>query len=179
MSDLDRRRAEDELIAIRCQLGERAAFADLVERFQQPLLAHARRLFGADAEDAVQDIWVRVIRQLPALKDPASLRAYIFTIAHRAAADRFRVAYREAERRLAYANEPTASASESDAQEQLEADDLIARLPPVEREVIALVHREGFSMAEAAHITGVAEGTVKSRLHRARQTLARLYKEND
>jgi DNA-directed RNA polymerase specialized sigma24 family protein len=57
--DINQKR--DELLAIRCQLGEAAAFDELVERWHGPLWGYVRRLVGSDdvASDVVQDVWVR------------------------------------------------------------------------------------------------------------------------
>ena len=49
----------------------------------------------------------------------------------------------------------------------------VGRLPPLQREVVALVEYEGCTLAEAAAIAGADVGTVKSRLHRARSALRR------
>jgi RNA polymerase sigma-70 factor (ECF subfamily) len=73
----------DAVLAVRCQLGEIDAFDQLVERFHPALYRYARRLTGGDdaAGDVVQDIWVRVVRGLPRLREPERLRAWIFSIA--------------------------------------------------------------------------------------------------
>ena len=70
------RAAEDELIVIRCQLGERDAFDALIGRWHGPLWLYARRIAGSDdaAHDVTQDVWVRVLRGLPGLRDPARVR---------------------------------------------------------------------------------------------------------
>ena len=61
----------DEWLAVRCQLGEPAAFDALIERWHGPLWGFVRRVVGDDdaARDILQDIWVRVIRGFPRLRD--------------------------------------------------------------------------------------------------------------
>lgn len=51
---------EDELLVVRCQLGERAAFEELIERWHPPLWGYLRRVAGNDdaARDVIQDVWV-------------------------------------------------------------------------------------------------------------------------
>ena len=67
---------EDELLAIRCQLGEREAFDALIDRWHEPLHHYARRVAGTDegADDVIQDVWLRVLRGIARLKDPSRLR---------------------------------------------------------------------------------------------------------
>ena len=86
---------DDELLAIRCQLGEAAAFEDLIARWHAPLWTFVRRLVGDDesAREIVQDVWVRVIRGLPRLRDGTKLRAWLFGIARLALMDALREQY--------------------------------------------------------------------------------------
>ena len=69
----------DELLAIRCQMGEAAGFDDLIARWHGPLWTYVRRLVGEDdaAREVVQDVWVRVIRGIAALRDGSKLRAWL------------------------------------------------------------------------------------------------------
>ena len=85
----------DELLAIRCQLGERAAFDALIARWHEPLWRYLRRLANNDdaARDLTQDTWLRVLRGIGALREPAKLRPWLFGIARRVAMDRLRFEY--------------------------------------------------------------------------------------
>lgn len=85
----------DALLAVRCQLGEVDALDELVRRFHPALSTYAHRVTGSDdaAADVVQEIWLRVVRGLPRLREPERLRAWLFGIAHRALMDRFRQHY--------------------------------------------------------------------------------------
>lgn len=93
--DLAHRRAlEDEWIAVRCQLGERAAFDELIQRWHGPIWQYVRHLSDDDvAQDIAQDIWLRVLRGIGRLRDPAKLRAWLFGIAHRTWIDTLRKQY--------------------------------------------------------------------------------------
>jgi RNA polymerase sigma-70 factor (ECF subfamily) len=169
----------DELLAIRCQLGERAAFAELVARWHEPLWRYVRRSTGGDdvAADTVQDVWLRVLRAMPRLRDPARLRAWLFGIARRAVLDRVR--WRYAEPHAAPIDDVEAlsvGAAETD-EDLAEALALmhgeLARLPFAEREVLALFYLRELTLAQLAEVLGVPVGTVKSRLFRARQLMRR------
>ena len=85
----------DALLAVRCQLGERAAFDDLIRRWAQPLRRYVVRVTGNSeaADELVQDIWLRVLQGIGRLQEPAKLRAWLFGIAHRRVMDRLREQY--------------------------------------------------------------------------------------
>jgi RNA polymerase sigma factor (sigma-70 family) len=166
----------DELLAIRCLLGEPAAFDALVVRWHHPLWCYLRRLVGDDdaAADALQDCWLRILRAMPRLREPARLRPWLFGIARRTAMDRLRERYAEP---LDAAVDPALLAA--DAPDEARDDELAAmntgleRLPLVEREVLELFYLRELSLTQLAEVLDVPAGTVKSRLFRARQLLRR------
>jgi len=176
--DLANRRAlEDEWIAVRCQLGERAAFDELIQRWHGPIWEYVRHLSDDDAaQDIAQDIWLRVLRGIGRLRDPAKLRAWLFGIAHRTWIDTLRSKYAVV----------VADVDEVDRQETLDPmapDELeeeltaveqeLARLPAIEREALTLFYLRELSLQEIAQALDIPVGTVKSRLHRARRMLRR------
>ena len=95
MPTIDSRSTDDELLTIRCQLGEAAGFEDLIARWHGPLWAFVRRLTGDGdaARETLQDVWLRVIRGIPRLRDGSKLRAWLFGIARRTLMDRLRDQY--------------------------------------------------------------------------------------
>ncbi|HEV7243230.1 MAG TPA: sigma-70 family RNA polymerase sigma factor [Thermoanaerobaculia bacterium] len=167
-------RKQDELLAIRCQLGEPSAFDALIARWHEPLWKYLRRLAGDDdaAAEAVQDVWLRILRGIARLRDGSRLRAWIFGIARRVAMDRLREKYAEPvlvsidDRDLVGADD-TSELKEDIALMHVE----LARLPVPEREVLVLFHLEELTLAEIAEVIGIPTGTVKSRLFRARRAL--------
>jgi RNA polymerase sigma factor (sigma-70 family) len=174
MTTTERDYREDELLAIRCQMGDRAAFDDLIERWQRPLWTYVRRLVGDDeaAGEVIQDVWVRVIRGVAGLRDPAKLRAWLFGIARRTLMDRLREQYARPSEPDIDVNDIPADTSTDEAEEDLQAlEDSLARLPIVEREVLTLFYLEELSLNEVAEALAVPVGTIKSRLFRARQML--------
>lgn len=64
-----------ELLAVRCQLGERQAYEELIGRWNRPLWRYARNLSPNDsaAADAVQEVWLQVLRSITRLRDSASV----------------------------------------------------------------------------------------------------------
>ena len=169
----------DELVAVRCQLGERAAFDLLLERWHGPLAAYAARLAGDEeaACEVVQDTWLRVLRGIGRLSDPAKIGAWLFGIARRALMDRLRAQYGAPPRSGVEVD--ALSTDGDDAADELELrDDVaalhmeLAELPFAEREVLTLFYLGELSLAEVAAVLEVPQGTVKSRLFRARHMLA-------
>jgi RNA polymerase sigma factor (sigma-70 family) len=171
-----RAQREAELLVVRCQLGERAAFDELIAAWQGPLFHYARRITGDDeaARDVVQDVWLRVLRGIQRLRDGSRLRPWLFGIARRALMDRFRVLY---------ATPPSSDVDAGDVMAEDDSDDIeadlssmhasLARLPLVEREILTLFYLQEQSLAETADVLGIPIGTVKSRLFRARLLLRR------
>jgi RNA polymerase sigma-70 factor (ECF subfamily) len=161
-------RLDEELLVVRCQLGERAAFEALIRTWSGPLLAHLYRVAGPEAaEDLAQEVWIRVFRGIVRLREGARLKPWLLGIAHHVMMDRLRLRY--AERDMAMACD---AGDESDKEEVLALlESQLAALPVLERETLTLFYLEDLSLTEIAKIQAVPSGTVKSRLHRARGLL--------
>jgi RNA polymerase sigma factor (sigma-70 family) len=165
---------DDELLAIRCQLGEPAAFADLITRWHAPLWSFVRRLAGEDdaAREILQDVWVRVIRGIPQLRDGSRLRAWLFGIARRTLMDRLRQQYARSATVDVDVDEIAADPSAAeDAEDLQELEGALADVPVVEREVLTLFYLHELSLNEVAEALNVPVGTIKSRLFRAKRLL--------
>jgi RNA polymerase sigma-70 factor (ECF subfamily) len=170
----DTRAPGDELLVIRCQLGERQAFDDLIDRWHEPLWKYAHRLTGSDdaAKEVAQDVWLRVLRGIHRLRDGSKLRAWLFGIARRTLMDRLRAQYaRPAMTDVDLAEVVSNPVPDSIEDDLAALDQELARLPVIEREVLTLFYLQELSLAEIADVLAVPAGTVKSRLFRARQML--------
>lgn len=171
----------DELLVLRCQLGERPAFDDLIARWALPLRRHLLRVTGNPdaADELTQETWLRVVRGIGRLRDTARFRSWLFGIAHRVLMDRLRLRYGAAlDADVVDANLDPATIADADgdpaSERQAIARDVVrglARLPPLEREVLTLFYLDDLSLAEMALALAVPTGTVKSRLFRARGLL--------
>ena len=167
---------EDELLVIRCQLGERSAFDELTERWHPPLWKYVRRLAGDDdaAKDVAQDVWLRVLRGIGRLRDGSRLRPWLFGIARRALMDRLRHHYAAPISSDIDVAELAADQTMDSLEEEIGAmEHELVRLPTTEREVLTLFYLRELSLAEVAEVLDVPVGTVKSRLFRARRLLRR------
>lgn len=159
------------------------AFSEIYELHHADVLAWARRLIGADeAEDIAQEVFCRIDRSLPELRDPARLTAWIYAITLNAVRD---AARRQAarERRTDGAVEAAGAAepAQPTPEDAVMRSEMIAcylehvaRLPARHREAYVLREFAELSIEDIARQLAVTVGTVKIRLHRAR---ARLYEE--
>ena len=138
----------------------------------------------ADAEDLLQDAALRAFASYGQLREPSAARAWLFTILSRTHLNRVRGRSRRPETLSADLDEPAFEAalaqwasgpSPADAAETGQLGEQLTRaldeLSPELRGVVLLVDVEGFTQREVAAMQGVPEGTVASRLFRARRQL--------
>ncbi|GIX17024.1 MAG: DNA-directed RNA polymerase sigma-70 factor [Rhodothalassiaceae bacterium] len=156
----------------------RRRLLDGIEREIPHLRRYARALTRDpdDADDLVQDTLERAIARLDQFQPGTDLRSWMFTIMHNLFIDGCRRARRrgesvEIEDWMANAS---AEPSQLDAVTVREVIEKMDHLSPHEREVLEKVAIDGMKYEEAAAELGVAVGTVKSRLFRARESLKRL-----
>ncbi len=160
----------DELLIVRCRLGERAAFGELVRAWHEPVWTYVRRMIGdGRAEDVVQEVWLAVFRGLPRLRDPERFAPWLFAIARRAVTDLLRAEYARPE--SADATEAVLPDGADAVVDRAALGELLAALPVREREVLILHYLDDLPVEICAQICGVPAGTVKSRLNRARRLL--------
>jgi RNA polymerase sigma-70 factor (ECF subfamily) len=161
---------ELELLVVRCQLGEREAFAELVRTWHAPMWTFVRRMIGpANADDVTQEVWLAVLRGLPRLREPARFTPWLFTIARRAITNRLREEYARPE--VSSDAEPTEQDSSAAIADRAELIAGLAGIPVREREILILFYLEDLSLETCAEICAIPVGTVKSRLFRARRML--------
>jgi RNA polymerase sigma-70 factor (ECF subfamily) len=145
----------------------------------RPFLAH--RVAAADVDDVMQDVWLRVQRGLPGLRDEERFTSWLFQIARTAVADHQRVRGRHP---LSDAQTETETAAESTDDDREAARSLaccisifVARLPSPYREAVTLVELEGLTAREAAEMVGVSLSGMKSRVQRGRAQLRQMFDE--
>jgi RNA polymerase sigma factor (sigma-70 family) len=169
----------DDQLVLRFRNGDDAAFSEIHRRFRAALTAFARRMLhgsGHDAEDVVQDAFIRAYRGLRATDRAMALRPWLYMIVRNRALDELR-APRRAD---AYDDESTRMHAVPDADPARHCEqrdeirfivDEIARLP--ERQRMALVMREfdGRTHAETARALDTTVPATKSLIIRARSNL--------
>jgi RNA polymerase sigma factor (sigma-70 family) len=164
--------ASDAVLAVRCQLGDKDAWETLVHRWHPRLWRFIARMLSGrtEAEDALQTVWLKVVRSLVRLQEPERLAAWLFGIARRTVADRLRERYRRPP-----PDEIGDIADSDDGIELFAVIDTVEiglrQLHPVDREAVVLHYLEQLPLVEVSEICGVPLGTIKSRLHRARRII--------
>ena len=144
---------------------------EVITTYQDTLYRAALAILGdaQEAEDAVQDAFLRWWERAPDFPDAARERAWLLKVTVNGCKSRLRAPWR---RRTAPLLD-TYPAAEPEEREVLEA---VQALPPRDRAVVHLYYCEGYQTAEIAAMTGQREGTVRSRLSRARAKLRDLLK---
>lgn len=159
--------SDEELMAAIAR-GEEHALGTLIERHAAGVLGFLQRVARDrdDAEDLLQDTWVRVARGARSFDSARRLRPWLYGIAANLARDAFR---RRAVRvRAAHEDRVDASVhTQFRPIERMDMRERLMRLPDRLREVLVLRFYEGFDEAEMAAALGIPRGTVKSRLHAA------------
>ena len=169
---------EDGLVVARVRAGDIDAFEQLVVRHRDVAVRVAAGIVGRDeAEDVTQDAFLRALHRIDQYRGTAPFRAWLMRIVTNTALNTL-------ERRRAIPVEdveepepspegealsPASMLERSEARERLAGK--ITRLRPEHRALVVLRDLEGLSYEEIMTITGLPEGTVKSRLHRARAAL--------
>lgn len=173
---------QDQLLLLASQRGDAGAFARLVDRWNVRLFRHARRLLGEEeaAWDIVQETWIAIIEGLAKLNDVGAFATWAFRIVHHKCADRRRKGERRRRlgRELADRRRDHARAQAAPVRTGLLGEGIDA-LPAEQRSAVSLYYLEGLSVAEIAEIDSVPEGTVKSRLYHARQSLRACLEERE
>jgi len=161
----------DASLVERARGGDRAAFAALVERYQQPLGSYLWRLTRDRelAADLTQDTFVRAYRSIAATPTPMLVRPWLYRIATNLALDEFR-RRRRFSRLVGRALGRQASATESVAIEERELVQLaLERLSPADRTVLLLCAVEQLSYREIAVIVGSSSEAVRKQFTRAKE----------
>ena len=143
------------------------AFQEAVDRHADAVfrLAYSYLKNRADAEDVMQEVFLRLLQARPVFESEVHAKAWLLRVACNCANDLFRLPWRRREVPL----EDNLSAPE--ALEPEGVTQAVLSLPARYRIPIHLYYYEGFSVAEIAGAMGKSEGTVKSRLFRTRKLL--------
>jgi RNA polymerase sigma-70 factor (ECF subfamily) len=165
--------------------GDPGAWDTLFRRYQLPLYTYIYEWVHDEqtALDLVQEAFIRAVRHLGTLREDSKFGSWLFGIAHQQAAQH----WRKRQRQLAALDDLEGDLPDGPEEpdewllrQEQQACFLAAlqRLPPPQRSVLVLHFLEDFSLEDIAAITGIPRGTVKSRLHYAKQSLRRILEED-
>lgn len=183
----------DEGIIDRARSGDLDAFRVIIEAFERPIYCTVFRMvgsrFAADVEDICQEILIKVYRSLPTFDHQrgTKLSTWVFTFVKNHCFDvlkRRRLSVVSIDRGNDSVNHSVALVEGARPAVELEMGELrreieaaVDKLPDEQRVTFVLREYEGMSYAEIAAILGCSEGTVKSRLSRAKDTLRHLMRK--
>jgi len=155
---------------VTAELGDKGRFADLMAAYAAPIrrLCAAYAESPADREDLFQDIFLAVWRALPGFRRQASVRTWLYRIAHNVALTR-RTRNRHRQSRESPLDQETAAATDMDFR-RLALKRAIAGMAPGDR-TLTVLWLEGLSATEIEDVTGIKAATVAVRLSRIRKRL--------
>ena len=182
---VEQRREDDELVR-RLRAGEEAAYEALLARFQQPVYNLAFRLASnpGDASDVVQEVFLKVFRNVGHFRRQSSLKTWIYRITVNEAHNQRRWFFRHRSREVGLDDETDEGCSRTvadtgrspfdcafDREKHVLIENALGRINPLFREVVVLRDIEDLSYEEIADVLQISMGTVKSRIMRGREAL--------
>jgi len=175
-------REEISVLASRWRAGEHSALREVIRRFQAPLLSYAMSLLGSlnDAEDVVQETWIRAHGGIRDLRDPSGLWAWLRRIAHNSAMDAAKRA-----RRHEAPEDPSALEIQAAHQARVGGENgtdegtitlgaiiaAIENLPETYREAAVYHYLQEWPHADIAVALGISEEAARQRVSRAGRLL--------
>ena len=180
--------AGDARLAESLRAGSEQAYEELLTRFQQSVFALAFRLLDdqADAGDVVQEVFLKVFRNIGSFRGQSSLKTWIYRITVNEAHNARRWFFRHRRREVELDNEPEEARNLKevipdggrspfevafDGEQHVMIEAALERINPVFREAVVLRDITDLSYENIAEILGVSLGTVKSRILRGRDAL--------
>ena len=174
-SDATAGRIQEEIWVLQAQQGDEEAFGRLMDLYDRKLVYYLMRFTASleQALDVAQDVWISVFRGLKKLRNPSVFRAWLYQIAHAKVVTQVRKNVREEEILESFSAEQEQSLS---SEEPISGDpelvrSALAALSREHRAVLVLRFLENMSLEEMAHVLQCQLGTVKSRLHYAKEAL--------
>ena len=171
--DNNREPSTIEQLMVRYQQADAAAATALIEQLSPQLYRFfAAQLGNADdASDMLQDAWLRIHRVRHTYRAGEPLLPWVYAIARCVRVDSYRKRRRIAARELAVNILPETPANSEDQTGLPPFHQLIAELPPSQREVLTMLKVNGLSLEEVARATSSSVGSVKQKAHRAYERL--------
>ncbi|MDO8914944.1 MAG: RNA polymerase sigma factor [Coriobacteriia bacterium] len=164
----------DAVLLESARAGDLGAFERLMRAHLDAVYGHALRFFGdhATAEDAAQEVWVKVYRSMGDFDGRAAFSTWLYRVTRNVCLDMFRRGKRQASPIDPLDLPQTPSGEFADAAAtSADLERAVAALPPEDRDAFNAVALFGLTYADAGTVLGVPPGTVKSRVFRARRTI--------
>jgi len=179
---------EDDLLLAALKAGTEDAYETLIARFQQPVYNLALRLLNdtSDAADVVQEVFLKVFRNVGHFRGQSSLKTWIYRITVNEAHNQRRWFFRHRQREVGLEEEPEEARSMAAVlpdgspspfdyvlgrEQENMIESALAKINPTFREVVVLRDIADLSYDEIAEVLQLSLGTVKSRILRGREAL--------
>jgi RNA polymerase sigma-70 factor (ECF subfamily) len=167
--------ADERALVARAQRGDVAAFEALYRATSGRVFALCMRMAGdqVHATELMQDVFVKIWEKLSLFRGESAFSTWV----HRLAVNTVLETRRRDSRRVTYeqgdaiVDGPEPAVRDLRIEDRLDLENAIAKLPPGARQVLVLHDIEGYQHNEIAKMTGLAEGTLRAQLHRARKLL--------
>ncbi len=158
----------------RAQRSDSQAFESLYRMHIDKVYGLCLRMTGnvSEAEDCAQEAFIQAWNKLDRFRGDSAFATWLHRIAVNAVLGRMRKSKREQDRIQIAAQESSSPASIGDSGELRDLSDAVDKLPQGARHVFVLYAVYGYSHDEASNMLGIAPGTSKAQLHRARRLLA-------
>ncbi len=169
----DRTHLTDQILVLRCQLGDEVAFERLLAEYDSRIRYYVRRILGSNdkADDVMQVIWLTVWRRLPKLRNVEAFRLWLYRIARNIAVQDLRTSKKEQQALRDGLQVPDEQEEPFSPEEAAAVHAALNTISPAHKEVLALRFIEGMSYEEIAQLTECSLGTVRSRIHYGKKAL--------
>jgi len=170
----------DHILILRCQLRDREAFAELIDRYQRPLRYFIARLVGNPdlADELSQETWLAVLSKIHTLRSAATFSVWLYRIARNKV-------YQELRRRkVSFELNEALEVPDDSADDVGSFEDAaklhrcLEKLQPFHKEVLLLRFLEEMSYEQIADVLDCNLGTVRSRIFHAKRALKRELEES-
>jgi len=163
----------EQLLLLRCQMGDKNAFAELIRRYERPLRYFINRLLDNSelTEDIFQDTWLTVISRIHGLRETDAFPAWLYRIARNKVYKQLRRKNAEAKREENIPAENHAEDEDFSVEDAAKVHRGLKELPLEYREVLMLRFLEQMSYEQISQVLNCKLGTVRSRLHYAKIAL--------
>jgi len=163
--------AQIDLLVLEAQMGDEKAFEKLFKHFQQSSLRYAYKVVADPqiAQEATQNSWIKIAKNLTSLKDPRAFKSWLFRSVRWQVLDLIRKQQSQGTRvSIDEIDELIAPNTES---KDSVLGDFIEQLGDIDKQMIHLFYLDDLSLIEISNVLSIPVGTVKSRLNKARKGL--------
>ena len=163
----------EQMLVLRCQMGDKDAFAGLIEKYQRPLRYFISRLLddAQTSEDILQETWLSVVKRIHGLKKTEAFSTWLYRIARNKVYHQLRKkkVWTELDENIAAPDD-----NENDLislEDAAKVHECLKKLRPEHKEVLMLRFLEQMSYQQISQIVNCNLGTIRSRIYYAKLAL--------